>query len=281
MDGMAVCGWLWIAFAVAWTVGAIRTKPTQVREGISSRLSYMVLTIAAFYTMWGRDANREWLRLVLFPANPWITRSEWPYRGGPGLRSVGQGLYRHQLERGGDRQSRTSADHDGTVSLGAASHLFRMILAMLGTALERQQVRGIVAVVLLYAGFKIKSKIEEHAMTNTSARNTTTTAGRRARLSQAAVLTGTPVLDSLRLIAVHTTQLQERIGMLRRAGSVIFFAATIASLPCGAQGGQTSLQNYFVGRQVRVEIDMPGTQQGVDLRVERDDPWTGKATRRG
>jgi hypothetical protein len=69
--------------------------------------------------------------------------------------------------------------------------------------------------------------------------------------------------------------------MLRRAGSVIFFAATIASLPCGAQGGQTSLQNYFVGRQVRVEIDMPGTQQGVDLRVERDDPmdWKGYSTR--
>jgi protein-S-isoprenylcysteine O-methyltransferase Ste14 len=42
-----------------------------------------------------------------------------------------------------------------------------MILAMLGTALERRQVRGMVAVVLLYAGFKIKSKIEEHTMSNT------------------------------------------------------------------------------------------------------------------
>ncbi len=52
--------------------------------------------------------------------------------------------------------------------------------------------------------------------------------------------------------------------MLRRACSVVVFAAAI-SLPCLAQGGaQSSLQNYFVGRQVRVEIDMPGTQQGVD-----------------
>jgi hypothetical protein len=72
--------------------------------------------------------------------------------------------------------------------------------------------------------------------------------------------------------------------MLRRACSVIFFtviptifAIAIASLPCGAQSGQSGLQDYFVGRQVRVEIDMPGTQQGVDLRVEHDDPMDWRA----
>ena len=72
--------------------------------------------------------------------------------------------------------------------------------------------------------------------------------------------------------------------MLRRACSVILFitvatlfATVPASLPCLAQAGaQSSLQNYFVGRQVRVEIDMPGTQQGVDLRVEHDDPMDWK-----
>jgi protein-S-isoprenylcysteine O-methyltransferase Ste14 len=168
MDGMAVCGWLWIAFAVAWTVWAIRTKPTQVREGISSRLSYMVLTIAAFYTMWGRDANREWLRLVLFPANPWITAL------GVALTAVGLGFAAWARAYIGTNWS-------GAVTVKVGHQLITtgpyrwvrhpiysgMILAMLGTALERQQVRGIVAVVLLYAGFKIKSKIEEHAMTNT------------------------------------------------------------------------------------------------------------------
>jgi hypothetical protein len=86
------------------------------------------------------------------------------------------------------------------------------------------------------------------------------------------------VLDSLRLIAVHKTQSKERLEMLRRACSVIFFAIAIASLPCLAQGGgQSALQSAFVGRQVRIEIDMPGTQQGVDLRVERDDPMDWRA----
>jgi hypothetical protein len=81
------------------------------------------------------------------------------------------------------------------------------------------------------------------------------------------------VLDSLRSVLFQNNH-KERIEMLRR---VIFFAIVIASLPCGAQGGQSALQSAFVGRQVRIEIDMPGTQQGVDLRVERDDPMDWKA----
>jgi hypothetical protein len=36
------------------------------------------------------------------------------------------------------------------------------------------------------------------------------------------------------------------------------------------------LQNAFVGKQVTLQIDMPGTQQGVDLRMDRDDPMDWK-----
>jgi hypothetical protein len=61
--------------------------------------------------------------------------------------------------------------------------------------------------------------------------------------------------------------------------AIIFLPAVIlAVLPANAQGsGQSALQNYFVGRQVRLQIDMPGTQQGVDLRMERDDPMDWRA----
>ena len=69
--------------------------------------------------------------------------------------------------------------------------------------------------------------------------------------------------------------------MLRRACcvAIIFLPAVIlAVLPANAQGsGQSALQNYFLGRQVRLQIDMPGTQQGVDLRMERDDPMDWRA----
>ncbi len=69
--------------------------------------------------------------------------------------------------------------------------------------------------------------------------------------------------------------------MLRRAcyyAIVLLSAVTLTVLQAEAQGGgQSVLQNYFVGRQVRLQIDMPGTQQGVDLRMERDDPMDWKA----
>ncbi len=65
--------------------------------------------------------------------------------------------------------------------------------------------------------------------------------------------------------------------MLRRACS-IFFVLLAALLPAVAQNsGQTALQQYFVGKQVKLRIDMPGTQQGVDLRVERDDAMDWKS----
>lgn len=59
---------------------------------------------------------------------------------------------------------------------------------------------------------------------------------------------------------------------------VIFVGVVIASSTLmTAVGDQSALQTYFVGRQVQLKIDMPGTQQGVDLRMERDDPMDWKS----
>ena len=35
-------------------------------------------------------------------------------------------------------------------------------------------------------------------------------------------------------------------------------------------------QNYFTGKEVVLKIDMPGTQQGVDLRFSKDNPMNWK-----
>jgi hypothetical protein len=66
--------------------------------------------------------------------------------------------------------------------------------------------------------------------------------------------------------------------MLRRAASIVLLFVSLSSLAQHAQSSsQSALQNYFVGRQVRLQIDMPGTQQGVDLRMDRDDPMDWKS----
>jgi protein-S-isoprenylcysteine O-methyltransferase Ste14 len=168
MTGMLICEILWATFLAIWLVWALRTKPVQRREGVSSRLSYMVLTFAAAYTMFSGEAPREWLRIRVFPSDLWIEIlaiaitaagigiAIWAraYLGGNWSSSVTVKVG-HQLVRGGPYRWVRHPIYSG------------MILALLGTALARGQVRGLVAVALLYAGFRIKSLIEERAMAYT------------------------------------------------------------------------------------------------------------------
>jgi hypothetical protein len=65
--------------------------------------------------------------------------------------------------------------------------------------------------------------------------------------------------------------------MFRVAGLFL----TVCLLLCGAalaraQGGAVDIPSYFQGKQVQVKIDMPGTQQGVDLRFDRNTPMDWK-----
>jgi protein-S-isoprenylcysteine O-methyltransferase Ste14 len=168
MDGMRICVYLWVVFLVVWVIWAMRTKPTQRREGVSSRLSYTVLTVAAALAMFSGDVPREWLRIRIFPANLWIEVlgialtaagigfAIWAriYLGGNWSGSVTVKVG-HQLVRSGPYRWVRHPIYSG------------MILGMLGTAIVRGQVRGLVAVALLYIGFTIKSRIEERVMMST------------------------------------------------------------------------------------------------------------------
>jgi|SRR5579871_2015455 len=168
MSGMPICWYLWCAWFAIWILWAISTKKTQQREAVSSRLSYTILTVAAFWLMFSNDVPRDWLRIRLFAANPW---TEWL-----GVIITAAGLLFALWAR-----AYLGRNWSGAVTVKVGHELVRngpyrwvrhpiysgMILAMVGTALARQQVRGVIAVVLLYAGFKIKSRIEEQTMAAT------------------------------------------------------------------------------------------------------------------
>ena len=62
--------------------------------------------------------------------------------------------------------------------------------------------------------------------------------------------------------------------MYRTAQSIVLFAMALGSLNLSAQNPDP-LQS-LVGKEVVVKIDMPGTQQGVDLRFNKDDPMNWK-----
>jgi protein-S-isoprenylcysteine O-methyltransferase Ste14 len=168
MSGMLICGYLWCAWVVIWMIWAIRTKPVQQRESISSRLSYTVLVVAAFWLIFGNDVPRDWLRVRLYESSPMSAAL--------GIAITAAGLAFSVWAR-----AYLGTNWSSTVTVKVGHQLVRtgpyrwvrhpiysgLILAMVGTAVERRQVRGIIAVALLYAGFKIKSRIEERAMTST------------------------------------------------------------------------------------------------------------------
>lgn len=168
MNGMRICGTLWLAFLVVWVIWGIRTKATQVREGVASRLSYTVLTIAAYYLMFSEGSSIGPLGKPLFPSSPWLDLL------GVVITVAGLGVAiwaRAFLGRNWSSSVTVKVDHrlitNGPYRWVRHPIYSGMVLALLGTALVRNQARGCLAVILLYAGFKIKSGIEERFMTNT------------------------------------------------------------------------------------------------------------------
>jgi protein-S-isoprenylcysteine O-methyltransferase Ste14 len=168
MTGMTICGYIWATFCVVWLILAIKNKPVQHRETVSSRLSYTIITFAAFYLVFARDVRPEWLRLHLFPDN--LT-----------VEAVGVILTLAGIALAFWARAFLGGNWSGTVTVKVGHQLVRrgpyrwvrhpiysgLILALLGTAIEGRQVRGLIAVILLYIGFKIKSRIEERTMTDT------------------------------------------------------------------------------------------------------------------
>ena len=68
---------------------------------------------------------------------------------------------------------------------------------------------------------------------------------------------------------------QEMAALFRLATRVVFFALAFCALPLNAQDSN-ALSNYFTGKEVVLKIDMPGSQQGVDLRFNNDNPMNWK-----
>jgi hypothetical protein len=62
----------------------------------------------------------------------------------------------------------------------------------------------------------------------------------------------------------------------RLTQSVVMLAMALFTLSLSAQKDPNSLEGYFTGKEVVLKIDMPGTQQGVDLRYNKDVPMNWK-----
>ena len=168
MSGMSICGYLWSAFFVIWLLWAIGTKRAQTRENFRSRIPDVIFTFAAFYSMFGHGVAFGWMRLHILPRDLWIANL--------GIAITAAGLLFAIWAR-----AYLGRNWSGSVTVKVGHQLIRsgpyrwvrhpiysgMILALIGTAMNRGQLRGVIAVVLLFIGFTMKSRIEERFMTTT------------------------------------------------------------------------------------------------------------------
>lgn len=166
---MLVCDFLWLAFWVLWVVWALWMKKVERRESAATHLLHSLLAAAGFLLMLADiRAPWSWLYFRLLPSESWIE--------GLGIVITLTGFAfaiwaRIHLGRNWSSSVTAKIGHElicsGPYEWVRHPIYTGLLLALFGTALVRGQVRGLLALVLVYMAWKIKSRVEEHMMTST------------------------------------------------------------------------------------------------------------------
>src|SRR5271157_5971631 len=168
INGMEVCGYLWLAFYSLWLLAALRTKRAVERVDWGKRLSYTVPVALGYYCMFGLGFAILWLQHRFIPRTPPIAITAIVVTIAGMAFAVWARVYlgsnwsatptvkeHHQLIRSGPYRLVRHPIYTG------------FLLAMAGTSLANGKVRGLLALVLVLIGWLIKIPLEEEFMVRT------------------------------------------------------------------------------------------------------------------
>lgn len=165
---LALCGYLWIVWWLIWMALAFGTKKTQQRESFGSRLIYIFVAWVAIEIMLAPLRYAPYLRTEIYPNRPWIGPL------GIAITILGFGLTfwaRTVLGRNWSGNVTIKVDHElirtGPYRVVRHPIYTGLIVALIGTAMARDQWRGVLAVFLLWTSFTIKRLKEEQFMRQT------------------------------------------------------------------------------------------------------------------
>ena len=157
---------LWILFGVYWLVSAFKRKRTKQRENWGQRLRYTLPLLVTFYLLSRPAAHYGWLGVRFVPASDavgwagvvltaagvaiafwarWHLGTNWS-----GVVTLKEG---HELIRTGPYRTIRHPIYTG------------ILLALLGTAVNLGEVRGLLALAIAWLSFYIKARREESFLT--------------------------------------------------------------------------------------------------------------------
>ena len=153
---------LWVLFALYWLVSALKRKKTKQRESIAQRLVYILPMMAAFYVLYNPRTPLDWLGTYFVPHTPEV---QWA-----GVAGMVFGLGMACWAR-----VHLGTNWSGVVTLKEGHELIRtgpyrnirhpiytgILIGFLGFAIVGGQVRGLIAVAVVWFSFFIKAKREE------------------------------------------------------------------------------------------------------------------------
>lgn len=168
MDAMRICSLLWMVLSLVWLMALVRTKRTQERVALGSRLLYGIPVVMAFYLLLGGNVPFGWLHSRVMLQNILVDAIS------VSLTALGIALAIWARVYIGENWS-------SAVTIKVGHQLVRtgpyawvrhpiysgLLLAVVGTALARGEARGLLAIALVYLGFWIKSRMEEGFMQKT------------------------------------------------------------------------------------------------------------------
>jgi protein-S-isoprenylcysteine O-methyltransferase Ste14 len=168
IDGMEICGDLWLSFFALWMLAAFGTKRASERVDWARRLYYGIPAALGFYFMFSLRIDVPWLQYRFIPRTPMIGTVAVAITVAGMAFAVWARVYlgrnwssaptikeHHQLIRGGPYRFVRHPIYTG------------ILLAMVGTFLANGKARGALAVVLVWFAWTVKSRMEEEFMVRT------------------------------------------------------------------------------------------------------------------
>ena len=156
----------WYVLLIAWGIAALKHKPDKALEPLASRLLYGVCFVCGFALLFSH-------RLPFGPLRErFIPRTSWADMAGVALTYAGAAMAIWARFRLADNWSARIAVKVGHQLIRSGPYQYvrhpiysGILLAVVGTALQVGEWRGLVAIVLVTAAFTMKARREEAYMT--------------------------------------------------------------------------------------------------------------------